>query len=89
MLLGPRPGAHAQAAPETQPQWREEDTMKANQPMTMPQWLRLVRDDLRACGTKREIPGRTAARQRARAHLRRASRLVTAALRALEEGSRR
>lgn len=51
--------------------------------------LRGLRDALRAAGTKREIPGRTAARQRARAHLRRASRWVTAALRALEEGSRR
>lgn len=51
--------------------------------------LRGLRDALRAAGTKREIPGRTAARQRPRAHLRRASRWVTAALRALEEGSRR
>ena len=60
--------------------------MSGSRAMTLPQWLRQTRDDLRACGTKREIPGRTAARQRARAHLRRASRWVTAALRALEEG---
>lgn len=52
-------------------------------------WLRVLRDELRAMGTKREIPGRTEPRQRARAHLRRASRWVTAALRALEEGDRR
>lgn len=56
---------------------------------TTAQRLRAVRDELRATGTKRGIPGRTEARQRARAHLRRASRWVTSALRALEEGSRR
>lgn len=54
--------------------------------VTLAQWLRLVRDDLRASATKREIPGRTAAPMRARAHLRKASRWVTAAIRALEEG---
>lgn len=59
--------------------------MKKPTIMTLPQWLRIVRDDLRASGTKRDIPGRSAARCRARSHLRRASRWVTAALRALEE----
>lgn len=52
-------------------------------PSELGPWLRQVRDALRTAGTKRRIPGRTADRQRARHHLRVASRWVTAAMRSL------
>lgn len=52
-------------------------------PSELGPWLRQVRDALRTAGTKRRIPGRTVDRQRARRHLRTASRWVTAAMRSL------